>query len=181
MGIPGPWSPEAMEIFMVLAFYFLLKGRMKFKPASASCYQQHGLLRALPPPVPSKPLIPLLPVMGCSPTHWFPQRGFDHGVKGGLTNCKSDCFHLVQTHRALTKSRTPAQQAVTPKTCGPGCYLWCDHLKKRHQISMGRQRYASGLRCEKFFLRSLLRSDEFGSLNETLTEMGKKSPTGSNL
>lgn len=118
MGIPGSWSPKAMETFMVLAFYFLLKGRMKFKPATASCYQQHGLLRALselPPPVPSKTLIPLLPFMSCSPTHWFPQHGFDCGVKGGPTNCKSDCFHLVQAQRALMRSRMPAQQSCDTK------------------------------------------------------------------
>lgn len=118
VGIPGPWSPEAMEMFMVLAFYFLLKGRMRFKPASASCYQQRGLLRVLSelsPPEPSKTLIPLLPFMGCSPTHWFPQHAFHHGVKGGLTNCKSDCFHLVQAQRALMQSRMPAQQSCDTK------------------------------------------------------------------
>lgn len=46
-GTPGSWFPKAMETFRVLVFYFLLKGRMKFKPASGSRYQQHGLLKAL--------------------------------------------------------------------------------------------------------------------------------------
>ena len=53
--------------------------------------------------------------MGRSPTQWFPQHGFDRGVRGGLTNCKSDCFHLVQAQGALMKSQMTAQQSCDTK------------------------------------------------------------------
>lgn len=114
VGIPGPWLPKAMETFMVLTFYFLFKGRMKFKPAPSSCYQQHGQLGALlelPPPSLFKNPCP----MGFSSTCWFPRHGFDRGVKGGVTHHKSDCFHFVQAQRALMQRWMSAQQSCDTK------------------------------------------------------------------
>jgi len=60
----------------------------------------------------------------------------------------------------------------------PGCHLWHDHLKKRQQIPTGRQRSTNGWGCDKFFLRPLPRSDEFGSLNQICIEAGKKVQLG---
>lgn len=80
------------------------------------------------------------------PTHWFTQHHFDHGVKGGVMNYKSDCFPLVQAQRALMQRDDSLQNFPwlghhTDQMCGPSnpdCHLWCDCQKERHKGPMGR-------------------------------------------